>query len=51
MPVFFFIDPEFAEDPYMEDVEEILLSYTFFRTEDVDVEEIQRQQITAQGTV
>jgi len=30
MPVFFYIDPEFAEDPKMEFVDEIILSYTFF---------------------
>ncbi|CAG0893874.1 unnamed protein product [Darwinula stevensoni] len=30
MPVFFYIDPEFAEDPKMENVTEITLSYTFF---------------------
>lgn len=30
MPVFFYIDPEFAEDPSMEFVDEIVLSYTFF---------------------
>lgn len=30
MPVFFYIDPEFAEDPRMEFVDEIVLSYTFF---------------------
>ncbi|XP_071566390.1 cytochrome c oxidase assembly protein COX11, mitochondrial [Temnothorax nylanderi] len=30
MPVFFYIDPEFAEDPKMEFVDEIVLSYTFF---------------------
>ncbi|OMH79453.1 Cytochrome c oxidase assembly protein COX11, mitochondrial [Zancudomyces culisetae] len=32
MPVFFFIDPEFAEDPFMDDVNEITLSYTFFKS-------------------
>ena len=30
MPVFFYIDPEFAEDPAMQGVHEITLSYTFF---------------------
>ncbi|CAG2062366.1 unnamed protein product [Timema podura] len=30
MPVFFYIDPEFAEDPKMELVNSIVLSYTFF---------------------
>lgn len=34
MPVFFFIDPEFAEDPKMEFVDEITLSYTFFEAKD-----------------
>ncbi|KAK9880766.1 hypothetical protein WA026_013087 [Henosepilachna vigintioctopunctata] len=30
MPVFFYIDTEFTEDPYMQKVDEIILSYTFF---------------------
>lgn len=30
MPVFFYIDPEFADDPKMEFVDTITLSYTFF---------------------
>lgn len=30
MPVFFYIDPEFINDPKMQNVEEIVLSYTFF---------------------
>jgi len=30
MPVFFYIDPEFAEDPKMENLDQITLSYTFF---------------------
>lgn len=32
MPVFFYIDPEFASDPGMKSVDEIVLSYTFFDT-------------------
>uniref|UniRef100_A0A0P4WG88 Cytochrome c oxidase assembly protein COX11, mitochondrial n=1 Tax=Scylla olivacea TaxID=85551 RepID=A0A0P4WG88_SCYOL len=30
MPVFFYIDPEFADDPKMENIDIITLSYTFF---------------------
>jgi cytochrome c oxidase assembly protein subunit 11 len=32
MPVFFFIDPEFSTDPWMKDVSEITLHYTFFKS-------------------
>ncbi|KAK9732120.1 Cytochrome c oxidase assembly protein CtaG/Cox11 [Popillia japonica] len=34
MPVFFYIDPEFIEDPKMEFVKEITLSYTFFEAKE-----------------
>lgn len=34
MPVFFFIDPAFLEDPKMADIDSITLSYTFFDVED-----------------
>lgn len=34
MPVFFYIDPEIVEDPKMEFVNEIILSYTFFEAKD-----------------
>merc|ERR1711928_251615 len=34
MPVFFYIDPEFGEDPKMENVESITLSYTFFEAKE-----------------
>jgi len=36
MPVFFYIDPEFAEDPWMRDVNHITLHYTFFRSKRSD---------------
>jgi cytochrome c oxidase assembly protein subunit 11 len=32
MPVFFYIDPDFAYDPWMKDVSEITLHYTFFKS-------------------
>ncbi|KAF9317027.1 Cytochrome c oxidase assembly protein cox11, mitochondrial [Podila horticola] len=31
MPIFFFLDPEFATDPNMSDVDTVVLSYTFFK--------------------
>lgn len=34
MPVFFYIDPEFVDDPKMEFVDDITLSYTFFEAKD-----------------
>ncbi|XP_029456537.1 cytochrome c oxidase assembly protein COX11, mitochondrial isoform X1 [Rhinatrema bivittatum] len=34
MPVFFFIDPEFADDPAMARVDTITLSYTFFEAKE-----------------
>ncbi|XP_034831152.1 cytochrome c oxidase assembly protein COX11, mitochondrial [Maniola hyperantus] len=34
MPVFFYIDPDFMEDPRMEYVDEIVLSYTFFEAKE-----------------
>ena len=30
LPVFFYIDPEYANDPKLENVDNIVLSYTFF---------------------
>ena len=32
MPVFFYIDPEFLEDPNLEKSDIITLSYTFFES-------------------
>lgn len=37
MPVIFFIDPEYVNDPDVKDVKTITLSYTFFRS-DIDEE-------------
>ncbi|KAL2714698.1 hypothetical protein V1478_015883 [Vespula squamosa] len=34
MPVFFYIDPEFNEDPKMEFINDITLSYTFFESKE-----------------
>lgn len=34
MPVFFYLDPEIAEDPKLEYIDEIMLSYTFFEAKE-----------------
>lgn len=34
LPVFFYIDPEYVEDPRMENIDEIALSYTFFEAKE-----------------
>lgn len=45
MPVFFYIDPEFASDPTMWNVDEITLGYTFFKVEEQESEEATRALI------
>jgi cytochrome c oxidase assembly protein subunit 11 len=32
MPVYFFIDPEYTKDKHLDNVKEIVLSYTFFNS-------------------
>lgn len=42
MPVLFYIDPEFSKDPQLAGTNEVVLSYTFFRSKDgelVDIDE------------
>lgn len=47
MPVFFFIDPEMVDDPAMENVRNITLSYTFFKTgEELPEKEAKVKSIT-----
>jgi len=35
LPVFFYIDPEFTEDPKMQYIDNIMLSYTFFESKEM----------------
>lgn len=38
MPVFFYVDPEFATDPRLKGVDHLTLSYTFFKVDEEDEE-------------
>jgi len=38
MPVFFFIDPDFAKDPQMRNIDDVVLHYSFFRAAYTDGE-------------
>lgn len=40
MPVFFYVDPAFLDDPAMANVKSLTLSYTFFRTGEQEVQDI-----------
>jgi len=37
MPIFFYIDPDFLEDPQMKGVKNIVLSYCFFKSRNQDL--------------
>ena len=39
MPVFFYVDPEFATDPKLRSFNQLTLSYTFFKVNEEDEEE------------
>ena len=41
MPVFFYIDAEFATDPRMRGIDQLTLSYTFFKIDEEDEEEVE----------
>jgi cytochrome c oxidase assembly protein subunit 11 len=43
MPVFFFIDPEFLNDPAMKNIQSITLAYCFHRTGELSVLDIQTE--------
>eukprot|EP01084_Bolivina_argentea_P272715 464402_1 len=43
MPVFFFVDPEIMDDPKMDNVKDITLHYSFFKTGDIDISEYESQ--------
>ena len=49
MPVLFYIDPEFATDPAMADVKSLILSYTFFKSDDFDEDEYDEQKDQSSG--
>jgi len=51
MPVFFYIDPEFDEDPAMAKVEVITLSYTFFESKEGEELPLPFNPIPVQSTV
>lgn len=38
MPVLFYIDPKFADDPNMDDVQSLTLSYTFYRADSTELD-------------
>ena len=49
MPVFFYIDREFATDPAMEGIDRLTLSYTFFKVAEEE-EEAQASEARKEAT-
>lgn len=51
MPVSFFVDPAIADDPNLDDVKTITLSYTFFRVADNSKDTDAEQKFAVNGVV
>lgn len=53
MPVFFFIDPEFAKDPAMKNIDDVVLNYAFFKASysDGELAPIALGNLEVKGTV
>lgn len=49
MPVLFYVDPSIITDPALQDVKDITLSYTFFRTGDMQVLDLEDEMRKRQG--
>jgi cytochrome c oxidase assembly protein subunit 11 len=49
MPVFFYVDPQILTDPAMEGLTDITLSYTFFRSGDLEVLDLEDEMRKRQG--
>lgn len=50
MPVFFYIDPEFVTDPKMRGINNLTLSYTFFKVSEDDDDEEEEEAVVDQST-
>ena len=51
MPVYFFVDPAMSEDPNMDDVKTITLSYTFYPAESDALAGAMERYVDGKGTV